>query len=99
MGVMNMARYLQLICLANVSNLVQGFIKAVQGKVLLLPDPVHLQQPPQIAHLFRSACSAFPFSIKRALIMAQCCPAAWDDKRMLHQAAAQHPTEGTHTSS
>ncbi len=50
--------HLELVGLADVGDLVQRFIEAVQGEVLLLPDLVHLQQPPQVTHLY----STDPFS-------------------------------------
>ena len=43
--------YLELVGPADVRDLVQGLVEAVQGEVLPLPQAVHLQQPPQIAHL------------------------------------------------
>lgn len=52
--------HLELIGLADVCNLVQGFVKAVQREVLPLPEPVHLQQPPQVAHLRRGAPGSLP---------------------------------------
>ena len=60
-------RHLEAVGPAQVSDLVHGLIKVVQREVLLLPQLVHLQQPPQVTHLqapastsIRSACLPDP---------------------------------------
>ena len=44
-------KHLEPVGLAQVRDLVHGLIKVVQREVLCLPQLVHLQQPPQVAHL------------------------------------------------